>query len=690
MLTLMTFFHCPAILRAQDTLRAQDSRLQDTLHAQDTLRDKAPRHYPEDIAKLSTHYPAAGIRGDQIGFYPKAPKLAVVSFSAADSSDPTASGAGPTAAASAPASSAPALRFYILSASTSDTVFIGYTCPLKRSANSSLRTSIADFSTLEKEGAYIIAVPGMENSWSFRIGKETLRPVAVAALKGYYYLRSAMALDPAYAGKWSRPAGHPDTQVLVHPSAASAGRPAGTVISTPRGWYDAGDYNKYIVNSGITMGTLLSAYEDFSPWFDNLHTNIPDDGTPLPDILKECLYNLRWMLSMQDPADGGVYNKCTNAAFDGMVMPGVTKTSRWVVQKGTAATLDFAAVTAQAGRILRRFRSQTALSDSCLAAAAAAWRWAIKNPAMTYDQNAINRQYEPKISTGGYGDRNFRDEWFWAATELLVSSQSAALTQPSSREPHSAPTSALTHTAPRPKDRSPQTAALMAGMGEYRKMVDERIGDSMTLPSWSNVHMLGNYTLLRFKGILPADMHAAVATLGQRLLAFADHYLEKLPASAFHTVMGQSPRDFVWGSNAVAANQGVLLINAWMLTKDKKYMDNALGNLDYLLGRNAVGYCFITGMGSHSTMHPHHRPSVADGIEEPIPGLLAGGPNPGRQDHSTYSFTEPETAYLDQDGAYTSNEIAINWNAPLVYLSAAIEALQYRDGYSVAGKERKK
>ena len=72
------------------------------------------------------------------------------------------------------------------------------------------------------------------------------------------------------------------------------------------------------------MGTLLSAYEDFSRLYDTLHTNIPS-MKGVPDMLNECLYNLRWMLTMQDPGDGGVYHKCTNAAFDSMVMPGVTK-----------------------------------------------------------------------------------------------------------------------------------------------------------------------------------------------------------------------------------------------------------------------------------------------------------------------------------------------------------------------------
>src|SRR5882724_3716549 len=269
----------------------------------------------------SNRLPPSGIRIDQLGFYPQAPKLAVITFgspepaaTAALTNTTSAAATPDPASTAAPASGNPtAPPFFIISVSTNDTLFKGRLGLLKSSVNSSLQTSIADFSAVEKEGTYIVAVPGMENSCPFRIGKEVFRPVVTAALKGYYYQRSGMALDPAYAGKWSRPAGHPDNQVLIHSSAVSAGRPAGTVISTPGGWYDAGDYNKYIVNSGITMGTLLSAYEDFSAIFDTLHTNIPP-MQGIPDLLNECLYNLRWMLTMQDPADGGVYHKCTNAA----------------------------------------------------------------------------------------------------------------------------------------------------------------------------------------------------------------------------------------------------------------------------------------------------------------------------------------------------------------------------------------
>jgi endoglucanase len=570
--------------------------------------------------------PPPAIEVNQIGFYPLAPKCAIVTgLTGRDVFFIVSVGSN---------SASWALR--------SDTVFIGRLGPVIASANSSLSTRFADFSSVRRPGLYRVVVPGFPNSAVFSIGPAVFTPVTAAALKGYYYQRSAMVLSPVYAGKWSRAAGHPDDQVLVHASAADARRPEGTVISAAGGWYDAGDYNKYVVNSGITMGTLFDAYEDFSGYFDTLHTNIPPISG-IPDILNETLYNLRWMLLMQDPADGGVYHKCTNAVFDGMVMPGATRAPRYVVQKGTAATLDFAAVTAQAARILSKFSTQLpGLADSCRKAAVAAWQWAERYPDSIYDQNALNKTYKPAITTGAYGDSHFDDERFWAAAELIITT----------------------------------------GDGQYQPFVIAQLGKPLTLPSWSNVAMMGDYSLLRHAAEAPPPMRPALDSLRAALLRMANGYVQRIAGTAFHTVMGESTSDFVWGSNSVAANQGMLLINAWQQQHNQAYLDAALGNLDYLLGRNATGYCFVTGLGSHSPLHPHHRPSIADGIVPPVPGLMAGGPNPGRQDHQTYTYLEPETSYLDQDQAYASNEIAINWNAPLVYLSGAAEALQYSVDYS--------
>jgi endoglucanase len=549
---------------------------------------------------------------NQSGFYTQAPKIAVIS------------------------GNLPAGNFYVLRAGSKDTVFKAALSDTIAALYSAGPTRLADFSAFKKPGNYFLFVRGVGNSYPFSIKNKAQHGVAVASIKGFYYQRVSMPLESKYAGKWARPAGHPDTAVQIHPSAASAQRPAGTTISSPGGWYDAGDYNKYIVNSGITMGTMLSAYEDFSSYFDTLRLNIPESSDKVPDLLNEIIYNLRWMLTMQDPNDGGVYNKCTNADFDGMVMPGVTKLPRYVVAKGTAATLDFAAVMAQASRLLRRFDKQLpGLADSCIKAATTAWDWAVKNPSLAYNQNLVNQQHTPKVNTGGYGDFNFKDEWFWAACELAISK------------------------------RGQQYIDTMMKYTNY----------NMSIPSWNSVYLLGIYSLLRFE---------MMDTIKRRFIAFADSLVANGGDRAFGTIMGQSRRDFIWGSSSVALNQSIALINAYKITGSKKYLALALSNLDYVLGRNATGYCFVTGFGTKSTMHPHHRPSVADGINEPVPGLLAGGPNPGKQDRCPgYTSNLPAESYLDHDCSYASNEIAINWNAPLVYVTCAFEALQFRIGYSV-------
>src|SRR6266487_3462830 len=213
--------------------------------------------------------PTDAIRLNQTGFYPGAPKAAFIVGAAGET-------------------------FRVLTTDLSDTAFTGRLGPPRGTALSSDTTRAADFSALRTRGRYVVLVPGLGASHPFAIQPRMHEELVRAALKAFYFQRASLRLEPRYAGNWSRPAGHADTRVLVHPSAASDGRPAGTVISSSGGWYDAGDYNKYIVNSGITVATLFSLYEDFSEYVSPLHVNIPESGDAEPDLLNEALWNLLW------------------------------------------------------------------------------------------------------------------------------------------------------------------------------------------------------------------------------------------------------------------------------------------------------------------------------------------------------------------------------------------------------------
>lgn len=546
------------------------------------------------------------IRLNQIGFYPNGPKKAIV-----------LSGDG---------------RSFNIRALNKRTVFRGILTPSVNPSFAGKTTYIADFSSFNKPGEYVLTVTGAGNSYPFKIAGNVHQNVAKGVIKAYYFMRASTALPVKYAGKWSRAEGHPDDKVLVHPSAASDKRPAGTIISSPRGWYDAGDYNKYVVNSGISTSTLLSLYEDYPAYMKTVKLNIPESGNGVPDLLNEVLWNLRWILTMQDPNDGGVYHKLTNAVFDKFEMPDKDSTPRYVVQKGTAAALDFAAVMAQASRTFKRFPQQTpGLADSCLIAAKKAWQWAANNPNVAYRQDENNNKFSPAVTTGGYGDNNFTDEFIWAASELFVSTRDAG----------------------------------------FLKNISLLPDDKMPVPAWGQVKLLGYYTLLKNNAAIPE-----LPEIKKRLINTADGLIKGVDDNAYQTSMTLSARHFGWGSNSDAANQGVLLLQAYRLSHDKKYLDNALTDLDYLLGRNATGYSYVTGYGTKTPMHPHHRPSASDGVTDPIPGLLVGGPNPGMQDGIKVPSKVPDEAYIDDTQAYAANEVTINWNAPMAYLANAIEALQ--------------
>lgn len=559
-------------------------------------------------AKANITSGAKGIKLNQLGFFTEGPKKAVVNGGLAG-------------------------EFYIVTNDLSDTVYTEILSAAKTWTYSSESVRIADFTNFKTPGKYRIRVPGVPSpSYPFTISATPLNEISKASIKGFYYQRASTALPAIYAGAWSRAGGHPDNQVLIHNSAISPGRPTGFKISSPRGWYDAGDYNKYIVNSGISTYTLLASYEHFATYYDTLKLNIPESSNLIPDILDEALYNVRWMLTMQDPYDGGVYHKLTDPNFDGdILMPSAATQLRYVVQKSTGATLDFAAVMAQSARIYSQYSSQLpGLADSCLIAATKAYDWAVLNPNLFYVQSQL---ITPIIRTGTYDDWSFDDERSWAAAELFTTTQ----------------------------------------LSKYYNAIN--LNANAGIPSWQNVYTLGLISLAHNRIVLGDNSDSTL--IKNKIIAVANTYRDGMTTSAYGTAMGTNG-GFGWGSNSNATNQSMILIQAFNYTKDSTYLKAAVSNVDYILGRNGVNYCFVTGFGSLSSNKPHHRLSQSDGVIPAVPGLLVGGPNssaPTQDKCPGYPSTEPAMSYVDSECSYASNEIAINWNAPLAYITGAIQSI---------------
>ena len=84
----------------------------------------------------------------------------------------------------------------------------------------------------------------------------------------------------------------------------------------------------------------------------------------------------------------------------------------------------------------------------------------------------------------------------------------------------------------------------------------------------------------------------------KQLKIIADKFLKSYETSANKTVMGVQKGDFTWGSNAVAANQSMLLIETSSFDANPKLLDAAWSNIHYLMGQNPLDYCYVTGFGS--------------------------------------------------------------------------------------------
>lgn len=492
---------------------------------------------------------------------------------------------------------------------------------------------IVDVSELKTPGRYCIATKGAEKQ--FTIDKDVYHDISLASLKFFYLMRTGVPIEKEYAGEYTRPVGHADTHVLIHPSAASQGRPAGSVISSPLGWYDAGDYNKYVVNSSFSIGLMLAVYEQNKDYFNRLVANIPESKNATPDILDEMMFNLRWLLTMQDPGDGGVYHKLTTPNFEGFVKPTDCKQPRYVVAKSVTASFDFAAVLAQAARLMKGNRDYVEFCYQATEAAKSAYQWALNHPQAYYRQGEMNKQYQPSVNTGEYGDRFANDERFWAATELYR----------------------------------------LTGENAYLQDAIQMKPTKFTTPTWGNVASLG-----AFSWIAAGDSDMRKQML-QQLKEYSDNLVANVSTSSFQSPYGDKKEDFGWGclaENCCVA--GVALLFADRYIAPNRYRIHALQNADYLLGRNPTGYCYVTGFGDKSPMHPHHRISASDGIEKPFPGMLVGGPNPMQQDNASgdlgYPSSLPDESYVDDERSYASNEIAINWNASLVGLLCWIDALK--------------
>jgi endoglucanase len=537
------------------------------------------------------------VKVDQAGYLPKAPKVAIVTANT-DS-------------------------FVVKTVADGKTVFTGKLSAEVADKDSGDKIRVADFSTLTYPGDYYVEVPGAGRSYKFSIKPDVYARPYYMAMLGFYGQRCGTDVDlgPEFP-EYKHPACHKDGR--FHPTSGREGeRP------NIGGWHDAGDYGRYVVNSGITTGTILWTYEMFGPKVEKVALHIPEHGNGTPDILSEARWNIEWMLKMQDD-DGGAWFKQTTERFSGFIDPDEDKATSLVIGSGvapyktTCGTADLSAVAAIAARLYKPF--DASFADKNLKAAKLGFEWAVKNPHY-YFKNPQG------IQSGEYPDNDCGDEILWAAAELW-----------------------------RTTGEQSYNKYFVENNAKYRKDL------KAPADNWSQEAPMAFFTYAMSKQ-KSADA-ATVAEVKKLIAANADQIVAQTNANPYRNSLKTA--DYIWGSTSIAANYSVHLLVANYIKPNPAYVEASLDNLHYILGRNPFALSYVTQVGENAMKHPHHRPSH-DTSKLPWPGLLSGGPNANRQDVLTKALppdTPPAKMFVDELGSYASNEIAINWQAVLVFTLA--------------------
>jgi len=494
-----------------------------------------------------------------------------------------------------------------------------------------------DFSRYTRRGAgYTITADG-ETSRPFDIDASAYAKLRSDALKFYYTQRSGIEILDSLRPGYARPAGHVD----VAPNLGDGNVPCQPgvcdyTLDVRGGWYDAGDHGKYVVNGGISTWELLSEYEQ-SHGVRTVSLAIPESGNRVPDVLDEARWELNFLLSMQVPAGhpyaGMAHHKIHDANWTGLpLLPSQDPQQRELHPVSTAATLNLAAVAAQAARIYRPY--DAAFAKRALAAARTAYTAAKANPARYAPESDGN-------GGGAYNDSKVTDEFYWAAAELFLTT---------GEKQYASDVLA-----------SPEHTADVFGAGAF---------------DWASTAAAGRLDLALVPNHLPG-----LGAVRASVVAGAEKYLAIQRAQAYGVPYAPANNMWDWGSNSIILNNMVVLASAYDLTGTDKYRNAVLTGFDYVLGRNALNQSYVTGYGEVSSQNEHSRwyaHELDPALPHPPAGTLAGGANSSIQDpyaQSKLTGCVAQFCYIDDIQSWSTNEEAINWNAALARVSAFVADL---------------
>jgi endoglucanase len=574
-------------------------------------------------ARVAEAAPVPKVLVNQVGYFPRRPKLATVK---SEAKQPLA---------------------WQLRAASGKVVASGHTGVVGRDAAAGEAVHVIDFSSVKTPGRGYTLQVGSDASHPFAIADDLYAKLKYDALAYFFQNRSGVEIAMPYAGdpKWARPAGHVGDRSV---GCAPGPNACPYKLDVSGGWYDAGDQGKYVVNGGIAVWTLMNQLEraqarGAAAAFGDGKLNIPERGNGAPDLLDEARFELEFLMRMQvpdgQPLAGMAHHKIHDAAWTALgLAPHEDKQPRYLSPPSTAATLNLAATAAQGARLWKKH--EAAFATRALAAAEKAWAAAEAHPALFAASGGVGG--------GPYDDRDVSDERYWAAAELWVTTRKPVYEKALRASPH-----------------FKEVPSSLGGDGNPGSM------------TWDHVAALGTITLALAPDALPAADQAACRAA---VRAAADRYVGLMGGQGYRVPFAPGTKGFPWGSSSFVLNNAMILALAHDFGGDARYVDAAAEAMSYLLGRNPLDQSYVTGYGARPLEHPHHRfwaHQANAKFPPPPPGVVSGGPNSGLQDPYAQAAglagCAPEACFVDNIEAWSVNEIAINWNAPLAWVAAYLD-----------------
>lgn len=460
---------------------------------------------------------------------------------------------------------------------------------------------LADFSSFSKNGKYYLETPEGAKSAVFEISPKVYNQAFYTSMRGFYLWRCGTAVEGIYNGHQFSHApchlddGYEDFQ----------GKPDQRRNGTG-GWHDAGDYGKYVVNAGVTVGMMFMAWDQFQNNLKKFSLDLPETAPGLPDFLKELKWETDWLLTMQyTDGSGKVSHKLTRKNFEPFCKPEEDKEKRYFTDWSSAAVADFVAMMAQAARYFEPY--DKAYSQKCLAAAKLSYQFLKANPA---DKGFVQGEFQ----TGGYQTED-NDDRLWAAAEMWETTGNAEFLKDFERQ---------------------------ASSQNFK--IDEDW-------DWGDVSNLGMFEYVL--SAKPGKNPEILKRIRENIINVANLIAFK----AASDVYGRPLSRYYWGCNGTIARQVLNLQVAHKLSPKKIYTQTSQDAIAHIFGRNYYNRSYVAGLGINPAMNPHDRRSGSDNETEPWPGYIVGG------GHSA-------TGWNDNQEDYRTNEIAINWQGALVYALA--------------------